>query len=335
MNDVFSRIEAAIRRDPGRRGLLGEVGGPLGRGELEAAARSLATDGVFAVIVTGFYIPWAEPAAAETDGPPGAVALAETLRSLGGSALLVTDPFCGSALQAAARSTGLPDEVVLVMQESDEFRELLERPASPVTHIIAIERVGPGYSEDVVRTQCGEAAARQFASCVPQEMWSRCLNMRGQPIEDWTVDFSAIFESPPAGVITIGLGDGGNEIGLGKFRWSDLRNRIESVADPRILCRIPANYAIVAGTSNWAAYGLAASTAVAAGRPEAFASVTPESQRLVLEAMVRDGPAVDGVSRRPETTVDGLPLLTFLEPLEAIHRRIGELKNPPICILDF
>jgi hypothetical protein len=39
--------------------------------------------------------------------------------------------------------------------------------------------------------------------------------------------------------------------------------------------------------------------------------------------MVREGPAVDGVSRRFEPTVDGLPLLTFLEPLRAIRRRLG------------
>src|SRR5690606_38342348 len=115
-----------------------------------------------------------------------------------------------------------------------------------------------------------------------------------------------------------------NEIGLGKFDWLDLHDRLAHVADPRILCRVAADHAILAGTSNWGGYGLAAATAVAAGSPAAFDGVTSAAQRRILEAMVRDGPAVDGVSRRFEPTVDGLPLLTFLEPLEAIHRRLKE-----------
>ncbi|MGC1276205.1 MAG: glutamate cyclase domain-containing protein [Planctomycetaceae bacterium] len=327
MNDVFQRIEAAIRRDPGRRGLLGEVGGPLGLGELETAAKSLAAPGTHAVIVTGFFIPLAEPAAAETDGPPGAVALAETLRRLSRSATLVTDPFCGPAVRAAAAAADLPDSIVRVLQEPSELAALLERSSPRATHLIAIERVGPGYTDDVLRSRCGAEAALQFAECVPRELWSRCLNMRGVPIEEWTVDFSAVFEAPPAGVTTIGLGDGGNELGLGKFSWCDLRGRLDAVADPRILCRVAADHAIVAGTSNWAAYGLAAATAFAAEQPEAFAGITSERQQHVLERMVRDGPAVDGVSRRFEPTVDGLPLLTYFEPLEAIHRRLRKCEH--------
>lgn len=330
MNEIFSRIEVVIRRDPGRRGLLGTVGGPLGLGELESAAKSLAADKAGVVIVTGFFIPQAEPAAAETDGPPGAIALAETLRNLNRSAILVTDPHCGPALQAAARAARLPGDVVRIVEEVNGLRQLLESPTTPVSHLVAVERVGPGYCADSLRARCGDDDARQFAASVPRTMWSRCHNMRGQSIEDWTIDFSPVFESPPAGVVTIGLGDGGNELGLGKFLWSDLRCRLESVADPGILCRVAADHAIVAGTSNWAAYGLAAATAVAAGRTEAFAPVTSESQRHILEAMVRDGPAVDGVSRRREATVDGLPMLTFLEPLEAIHRRLQELEHRTI-----
>src|SRR5690606_16343542 len=106
------------------------------------------------------------------------------------------------------------------------------------------------------------------------DLWSRCLNMRGLPIEDWTVDFSPAFESPPPGIVTIGIGDGGNEIGLGKFDWLDLHDRLAHVADPRILCRVAADHAILAGTSNWGGYGLAAATAVAAGSPAAFDGVT-------------------------------------------------------------
>lgn len=322
MNTQIHRIETAIRHDPARRGLLGAAGAPLGLGELEAAARSLAERGRHSVIVTGFYIPSAEPPAAETDGPPGAVALAATLLRLGQRATLVTDPLCTSALRAAARAAGFPEDSVRSVDSPGVFRTFLEE-AKGLTHLIAVERVGPCYSEDHVRTRCGDEAALRFTDAVPREFWSRCLNMRGLPIEEWTVDFSGPFESPPEGVTTIGVGDGGNELGLGKFAWTELSARLEGLADPRILCRIAAEHAVVAGTSNWAAYGLAAATAVVAERPDAFEPVSADAERAVIEAMVREGPAVDGVTKRFEATVDGLSLETYLAPLEGIRRALG------------
>lgn len=321
-SETISLIETAIRRDPGRRGLLGESGGPLGLGELADAARSLSQSSGHVVIVTGFYIPLAEPAAAETDGPPGAVALAYVLQKLGRKVSLVTDHFCGTTLVAAAQAMGLTERQVYALTHANELQELL-REQSPVSHLIAIERVGPGYADCHIRSRYGCEAESAFTSIVPEELWSRCLNMRGVPIEDWTVDFSPLFENPPAGITTVGIGDGGNELGLGKLPWNDLVSRLTGVADPRILCRVATDFAVIGGTSNWAAYGLAAATACLMEQPEAFAEITPASQQQVLERMVVDGPAVDGVTRQFEATVDGLPLTTYLEPLCAIRRRLG------------
>jgi hypothetical protein len=323
MHTAISEIETAIRRDPARRGLLSRTGETLGLGELESAAASLASRPGQVVIVTGFYIPLAEPAAAETDGPPGAVALAQTLIRLGHQVSLVTDPFCGSALQAAARAALLPESSVEVLNSPQSLATLIARTDDAAKHLIAVERVGPCYSRDHIRSRCGEQVAAQFADCVPQDLWSKCLNMRGIVIDDWTVDFSPAFETRADGLTTIGLGDGGNELGLGKFAWHELATRLDGIADPRILCRVAADHAIIAGTSNWAAYGLAAATAIAAGQPHAFDVVTPASQAEILETMVAEGPAVDGVSRKYEATVDGLPLTTYLEPLRTIRRRMG------------
>jgi len=323
MHTAYSEIETAIRRDPARRGLLGRDGETLGLGELKAAAECLASAPGHVVIVTGFYIPLAEPAAAETDGPPGAVALAQTLIRLGHRVTLATDPFCGSALQSAARAAELPAASVEVLSSPASLSALIEQVNGRPSYLIAVERVGPCYSRDHIVARCGEDVAIRFAECVPQDLWSKCLNMRGVVIDEWTVDFSSVFETRLEGPITIGLGDGGNELGLGKFAWHDLATRLDGIADPRILCRVAADHAIIAGTSNWAAYGLAAATAIAADQPQVFDVVTPASQTRILERMVIEGPAVDGVSRRYEATVDGLPLLTFLEPLRTIRRRMG------------
>ncbi len=162
MHTAISEIETAIRRDPARRGLLSRTGETLGLGELQAAAASLASNPGRVVIVTGFYIPLAEPAAAETDGPPGAVALAQTLIRLGHHVSLVTDPFCGSALQAAARAALLPESSVEVLNSAEALAMLIRRNDEPVTHLIAVERVGPCYSRDHIHTRCGEDVAARF-----------------------------------------------------------------------------------------------------------------------------------------------------------------------------
>ncbi len=293
----------------------------MGLGELAVAAGSLAASGRRVAIVTGFYIPTAEPPAAETDGPPGSVALAATLVRLGMEATVVTDPPCGPAVRAAAEAAGLEDDAVREFADGAGFERYVAEGG--LSHLIAVEREGPGYCRDSVRERFGETAAERFASLVPADAWRRSHNMRGLAIDGWTADFSGPFERAGDSLFTIGLGDGGNELGLGKFDWSQLAVRLEGLADPRILCRIACDAAVVAGTSNWAAYGLAAATAALAGQPDAFAPVTPERETAVLEATVLRGPAVDGITRRFEPTVDGLPLVTYLQPLVLLRRRLG------------
>ena len=54
---IVSRIEAMIRRDPGRRGLIGADGDGPGLGELLPAATQLGENFGNVCLVTGFFIP--------------------------------------------------------------------------------------------------------------------------------------------------------------------------------------------------------------------------------------------------------------------------------------
>ena len=98
--DLIAEFETCIRRDPAQRGLIASepLFGPLCPGHLGAAAAHLARFGRRVAIVTGFFIPGAAPPAAETDGPPGALVLAQTLQALGIDSLMVTDEFCFGAI---------------------------------------------------------------------------------------------------------------------------------------------------------------------------------------------------------------------------------------------
>src|SRR5437016_3765029 len=80
---ALERMRDLIQLDPGRRGLRNDPNTNLiteTRGDFAAACRSIADHAAPAVaIVTGFFIPHADPPAAETDGPLGALFLARAL----------------------------------------------------------------------------------------------------------------------------------------------------------------------------------------------------------------------------------------------------------------
>ena len=113
---------------------------------------------------------------------------------------------------------------------------------------------------------------------------------------------------------------------MGRFPWEELARRLRGDHAARIPCRVATDWTIVAGTSNWGGYALAAATLVLRDRVDVLTPWDREHERRVLEAMVRDGPAVDGVTRRREATVDGLPFITYIQPWEGIRRLIG-LEN--------
>lgn len=333
--DWLAQFESYIRRDPGRRGLLGAEDHfpPLLPGQLGAAAADLAATGRAAAIVTGFYIPAGTPPAAETDGPPGAIRLAETLTALDIRCQVITDGACASAVKAYARAAGFPVDLVIAPTPPDEFERWLADWKSGdfarnLTHLIAIERVGPSHTVASLTTQrrVGLPPTTRFEALVPPESRDCPHNMRGVDIGGHTAPLHRLFEEPilPGRIVrTIGIGDGGNEIGMGQVPWEELTARLSGDAAARVPCRVATHLTILAGVSNWGGSALAAAVAAMLGRVDVLESATCERERELLAAMVAAGPAVDGVTRAQEATVDGLPFLTYIQPWAGIRRLMG------------
>src|SRR5262249_41512170 len=124
-------------------------------------------------------------------------------------------------------------------------------------------------------------------------------------------------EWPP----TIGIGDGGNEIGMGKIAWDTIHRNIPNGG--LIACRVPTDFLIVAGVSNWGAYALAAGVALLRGVKLPAELFDPERERAILQAMVDAGPLVDGVTGKQTATVDGLSWEDYIRPLQEIGRIVG------------
>ena len=347
---LLSEFERFIHRDPARRGLCATdydeteqaTVSRLGAGQLAAAALNLALHARKVAIVTGFFIPHAQPPAAETDGPPGSLLLAHCLQVLGIEAAVITDAPCAPAVRAAADGIGFPVNRVLVsplQAESwcDEFWN--SEFANGLTHLIAIERVGPSHTPASVERQgAGDESQGisnlksqisnldSFLADVAPKHHDRCHNMRGVCIDGHTAPLHLLFERLPSlhpTARTIGIGDGGNEIGMGAIPWGELRRRLSGEQTGRVPCRIACDFNIVAGTSNWGAMALAAGVCLLRDRLDVLQPWTRERHREWLEYLVANGPAVDGVTGRREATVDGLPFLTYIQPWEGILRRSG------------
>lgn len=353
--DEFERF---IHRDPARRGLCASeldadgraTTSRLGAGQLAAAATDLAQNARQVAIVTGFFIPHAQPPCAETDGPPGSLFLAHCLQTLGIDAAVITDGPCAATVRAAANGIGFPLDRVFIAPlkaESwcDEF--LQSEFARGLTHLIAVERVGPSHTAESVelrgegRGVRGEhdklsfensplvprpSSLATFLADVAQEHHNHCHNMRGVCIDAHTAPLHLLFERLSqfhSTARTIGVGDGGNEIGMGSIPWTELRGRLAGEHAGRVPCRIACDLNIVAGTSNWGAMALAAGVCLLRDRLDVLQPWTRERQREWLEHLVENGPAVDGVTGRREATVDGLPFLTYIQPWEGILRSLS------------
>jgi D-glutamate cyclase len=332
MKISLNAIRDVIQLDVGKRGLRSDPARNLINAcpaDFADACRSIAEPAQAAVaIVTGFYIPTADPPAAETDGPLGALFLARALTPLGIRVALLTDSYCKNALAEGLRACGLEKSVQLLALPGPEgpWETFLVRGWLPfvretfrATHLVALERVGPSHTEQSVQRQLGDGDGLiDFQNEVPEEDRDRCHTMRGVDITAKTSPLHLLFEVAPAvpGLTTVGIGDGGNEIGMGKIPWDVIRGNIPGGA--KVACRVPTDHLIVAGISNWGAYGLAAGVWPLKGKRPPPGLFDPDRERELLQLMIERGPLVDGVTGLQAATVDGLAFELYAKALEQI-----------------
>ena len=264
------------------------------RGGLRGAATALVSARSGRVgLITGFYVPEGTPPAAETDGPLGAALLARALAAVGVPCRVATDEPCRGACAAALAGAGAREIAIDIVALRTPLAPLVETwRRAGISHAISIERCG----------RSADGAPR---------------NMRGQDIGSYTAPLDELFVAGPWK--TIAVGDGGNEIGMGAISRSLIARHVDH--GETIACVTPAQHLIVAGVSNWGAYALIG--ALAAMREDwrrtLLACLDETLDRTVLEAMIEQGPAVDGVSRQPTLTVDDLGIAIHHQVLRKIR----------------
>jgi hypothetical protein len=245
------------------------------------AARYLLDRPGTVLITTGFYILSGE--AVETDGPPGAVAIGTALEALGRRVVYVTDAHGVDVLRAV---TGAEAEIVEFpiadAEESERAAKAMLAEYEPAL-LISIERCAPD-DDDVYR------------------------NMRSLDITPQTARVDRLFDLHKA---SVGIGDGGNEIGMGLLEFEI--SEVESLPDsPAVTATAKL---VIASVSNWGAWGLLAAISRIEGR-DLLPTLDIERERV--ERCVAAG-AVDGFSGEHAAKVDGFALDDYLGPLSELR----------------
>ena len=246
-----------------------------------AAAEYLLQSAGDVVITTGFYI--LSAGQHETDGPPAAIAIGNALQSLGRNVIYVSDKLSIPMLEAWA---GVEASIVEFPIETEPTSTLFARDL--------LEKLNPGLLLSIER--CGRTAEGSY------------LNMRGLDITEYTAKIDCLFDY---GFPSIGIGDGGNEIGMG--------NLIEYIPDVETLPNQPAismvDKLILASVSNWGGYGLVGALSKCVGQDLLQSNREVET---IIRHMVAAG-AVDGTSGENKEYVDGFSLKENIEHLDCIR----------------
>jgi hypothetical protein len=222
------------------------------------------------LITTGFYI--LSGNAAETDGPPSALAIGNTLHRLGFNVVYVTDkyalPFFTTDIVGHDRVIKFP---IADASISCTFAQKLLNEMQP-SIIISTER-------------CGASSDGKY------------LNMYCRDIGEFTAKIDCLFDGS---VPTIGIGDGGNEIGMGNLA-NEIKKHPNLTPEPDAT-RV--DELVIASVSNWGAYGLIAALSIIVKR-----NLLPgvEWERELIKEIVKRG-AVDGVSGINKPSVDSFDL---------------------------
>jgi hypothetical protein len=264
------------------------------------------------LIVTGFLVADGMP---ETDGPPGAAVLGRALRRLGARVGYTTDAAVVPILSAALRALGEAADVIACPAGADAGRALLvtQRP----THLVAIERPGRGRTGDYLNARGASVAAWNAPLddlfCSSADLLGSRRGSAGR--EARGSGRRAVRRRP----VTVGIGDGGNEIGMGNVRARLAR---EGPLMARIASVVRVDHLVVAGVSNWGAYGVVAHLGRLTGRGLLH---TPTDERRLIEACVAAG-AVDGLTRRREATVDALDADTHASMVRLLGLSWGDSR---------
>ncbi len=218
----------------------------------------------------------------ETDGPPGAISLYRAIEACGGTPYIC----CGAPLSGAI----IEDYRVIELAVGEDCEQEQNREAHTI-----LAQYQPGLVISIERP--GKAADGGY------------YNMRGESISPRSACFDEIMQLCQCP--TLAIGDGGNEIGMGKVQTalSEL-NIVEAATSCDEL--------IVADVSNWGGHALAILLGFLKGE-----DLLANFDNTAVLTYLSDRGSVDGVTRENTLTEDSLDAAEGSKLLYALRQHCG------------
>ncbi|MEX1271527.1 MAG: glutamate cyclase domain-containing protein [Acidimicrobiia bacterium] len=310
----LAAIDRLVSIDFPRRGVIDTIA-PLARAHFRRPLAGLAADllirrtqpGEIVLIATGWLDrPHVSTNVAESDGPPGAAALARALHDgLGLIPFLLVESELVGPMTEIVHAAGLrclsPDEAVRAHRSASALH---------AAAVIALPKdwdAAEGVADDLLaRYPVGAFIAIEKGGVNPA---GRIHTSRGADTTTTTSKADAVLLACARGdIVTVGIGDGGNEIGMGT-----IRRELAPVLRFGEHCGCPCGGGVVpwnvtealvpAAVSNWGAYAVIAALAILLDRRDLLHR--PDNEIALLEACRRTG-LIDGASGYTAASADGL-----------------------------
>ncbi len=234
-------------------------------------------------IVTGAAVPDHMPAG-ENDGPLGSVVLAQALVRMGHRVSFYTDPPAAPPIEALTARYGLDAPTVHLGLHDTAQQDAI---AAELDVAVAVERHGGNPHGNL-------------------------YGVTGTPRHPFRANVDHLFGTVAAsGKPTLGVGDGGNEVGFGRIydtlcaRMPEYNLKEKTACGGGIFTVMPTDVLVVGTSSNIGCYGVVAALALRRGEPELCH--TPEEERAITAYGVELG-LTDGGSGRVIAAVDGVPV---------------------------
>ncbi len=274
---------------------------------LEAARRlqQQVPAGGCVILTTGFILPGHHPYP-ETDGPVGTAVLARALAlGLKARVAVVAEEELAPVLIALLRTA----ELQVIAPAAFHEESGTHRPAACVLPLSRDEAVATAQADEYLRQDHVRAVvAIEKAGANAKGVYHM---VGGDDVSAGVAKAAALFTAARRlGLLTIGVGDRGNELGFGPLAdvvqgLLPFGKRCRCPCAGGVADETPADLAVPAVVSNWGAYGIAA--CLAALVEDAKVLHTPELERELLWTAVRAG-AVDGMTGRAMPAADGIGL---------------------------
>lgn len=252
-----------------------------------------------AIISTGFVIPPYFPVG-EMDGPPGAVALGKIINTgLGSKVLFLTEEGVVNTMKATCAGAGLK------LYDYEAFKDV-SRSVSVKDFPVDNDRAKGEADRVIEELRPSAIITLEKVGRNRKGIYHTAL---GGDMSPYTAKVDRLVDAArEKGILTIGIGDYGNEIGFGVIEdtareLAEYGKKCQCPCGGGMVTCVKTDIVVVAAMSNWGGYGIETCLAVLLGDLDLIHG--PETERRIIEQCSLAG-ASDGATNASDFMADGI-----------------------------